>query len=140
MAKGKTVSKYIINGSGQMPTLCELPDPKIGSWKVVLCVDEENNGKNGKPLVVGQKCATVQGLAYEVRGGKVEKADIECRCARACAALAARVRAWQRARARAVFAHLTEGPAFRPAPSPHSNGVIHVLDTVLIPDVKFCGV
>ncbi len=99
MAKGKTVSKYIINGSGQMPTLCELPDPKIGAWKVTLCVDDVDNGKNGKPLVVGQKCATVQGLAYEVRGGKVEKADIEC-----------------------------------------SNGVIHVIDTVMIPDVKFCGV
>jgi uncharacterized surface protein with fasciclin (FAS1) repeats len=38
-------------------------------------------------------------MAYEVRGGKVEKADIEC-----------------------------------------SNGVIHVMDSVLIPDVKFCGV
>ena len=67
VCKGKTLSKYIINGSGQMPTLCELPDPKIGAWKVVLCVDEKDNGKNGKPLVVGQKCATVQGLAYEVR-------------------------------------------------------------------------
>ena len=67
--------------------------------QVVLCVDEKDNGKNGAPLVLGQKCATVQGLAYEVRGGKVEKADIEC-----------------------------------------SNGVIHVMDTVLIPDVKFCGV
>ena len=99
MAKGKTASKWIVNGSGQMPTLCELPDPKIGSWKVVLCVDEHDNGKNGKPLKIGQKCATVQGLAYEVRGATVEKADIEC-----------------------------------------SNGIIHVIDTVMIPDVKFCGV
>jgi hypothetical protein len=40
-----------------MPTLCELPDPKIGSWKVVLSVDEKMNGKNGQPLVLGQKCA-----------------------------------------------------------------------------------
>ena len=40
----------------------------------------------------------VRGLSYEVRGGKVEKADIEC-----------------------------------------SNGVIHVVDTVLIPEVEFCG-
>jgi uncharacterized surface protein with fasciclin (FAS1) repeats len=37
----------------------------------------------------------VQGLAYEVRGGKIEKADVEC-----------------------------------------TNGVIHVLDSVMIPDVK----
>ena len=36
-----------------------------------------------------------QGLQYEVRGAKVEKADIEC-----------------------------------------SNGVIHVIDSVMIPDVK----
>jgi uncharacterized surface protein with fasciclin (FAS1) repeats len=42
-----------------------------------------------------QNCATVQGLAYEVRGGKIEKADVEC-----------------------------------------TNGVIHVLDSVMIPDVK----
>ena len=40
-----------------------------------------------------------QGLEYEVRGAKVEKADIEC-----------------------------------------SNGVIHVIDSVMIPDVKYCGV
>ena len=99
MAKGKTASKYIINGSGQMPTICELPDPKIGTWKVVMCVDEKENGKNGAPLRVGQRCATVQGLAYEVRGGLVTKADIDC-----------------------------------------SNGILHVGDTVLIPDVKFCGV
>ena len=95
-------SQYIVNGSGQMPTMCEIPDPKrpdLGKWKVVICVDEKENGKNGAKLKIGQKCATVQGLAYEVRGGYVEKADIEC-----------------------------------------TNGVIHVMDTVLIPDVKYCGV
>ena len=43
--------------------------------QVVLCVDEKDNGKNGAPLVLGQKCATVQGLAYEVRGGKVVVAE-----------------------------------------------------------------
>lgn len=99
VAKGKTASKWIINGSGNMPTMCELPDPKMGSWKVVLTVDHKMNGKNGQPLVVGQNCAVVQGLEYEVRGAKVEKADIDC-----------------------------------------SNGIIHVIDTVMIPDVKFCGV
>ena len=78
VSKGKTASKWIVNGSGQMPTMCELPDPKSGTWKVVLCVDPKSNGKNGAPLVIGQNCATVQGLEYEVRGGKVEKADIEC--------------------------------------------------------------
>ena len=92
MIKGKTLSKHIINGSGQMPTLCELPDPKIGAWKVTLCVDDVENGKKGAALKVGQKCAVVQGLSYEVRGAKVEKADIEC-----------------------------------------SNGVIHVIDSVMIP-------
>ena len=100
---------------------------------MVICVDEKENGKNGAPLKarsalrrraplpppsrsaavapasplpvrpfvraqVGQKCPVVRGLTYEVRGGKVEKADIEC-----------------------------------------SNGVIHVVDTVLIPEVEFCG-
>jgi len=93
--KGKTLSKHIINGSGQMPTLCELPDPKVGTWKVTLVVDHKENGKKGAPLKVGQNCAVVQGLQYEVRGAKVEKADIEC-----------------------------------------SNGVIHVIDSVMIPDVK----
>ena len=58
--------------------MCELPDPKIGSWKVTLCVDEVENGKNGKALVVGQKCSVVPGMAFETRGGKVEKADVEC--------------------------------------------------------------
>ena len=71
----------------------------MGSWKVTLHVDHKMNGKNGQPLYIGQNCATVQGLQYEVRGAKVEKADIEC-----------------------------------------SNGVIHVIDAVMIPDVKFCGV
>jgi len=102
VSKGKTMSKYIINGSGQMPTMCELPDPArpdLGSWKVTLCVDDKMNGKNGQPLVVGQKCAVAAGMEYVVKGGKVEKADIEC-----------------------------------------SNGVIHVIDTVMVPDVKFCGV
>ena len=48
-------SQYIINGSGQLPTMCEIPDPKrpdLGKWKVVLCVDEKENGKNGAKLKV----------------------------------------------------------------------------------------
>jgi hypothetical protein len=53
---------------------------KLGApWKAVLCVDPEMNGKNGKPLKIGQNCAVVQGLEYEVRGGVVEKADIDWR-------------------------------------------------------------
>ncbi len=117
IAKGKTASKWIINGSGQMPTLCELPSTLGAPWKartrhsptafascgltpvsahaytqVVLCVDHKENGKNGQPLKVGQNCAVVQGLEYEVRGAKVEKADIDC-----------------------------------------SNGIIHVIDSVMIP-------
>lgn len=127
VAKGKTASKWIVNGSGQFPTcvhakrarssappetalcqpsyalsfflltscppstsLCELPDPKIGTWKVVMCVDEHDNGasrpsggasvppraalirrspgKNGKPLKIGQRCATVQGSACPLLG------------------------------------------------------------------------
>lgn len=56
--KGKTASKWIINGSGQMPTICELPNTKRGGiWKVVMCVDPKANGKNGAPLKVGQNCA-----------------------------------------------------------------------------------
>ena len=58
--KGKTLSKHIINGSGQMPTLCELPDPKVGTWKVTLVVDHKENGKKGAALKVGQNCAVVQ--------------------------------------------------------------------------------
>jgi Fasciclin domain len=70
VCKGKTASKYIISGSGQMPTLCELPSTLGAPWKVTLVVDHKMNGKNGQPLVVGQNCAVVQGLQYEVRGGK----------------------------------------------------------------------
>ena len=35
--------------------MCEIPDPKrpdLGKWKVVLCVDEKENGKNGAKLKV----------------------------------------------------------------------------------------
>jgi hypothetical protein len=76
--KGKTVSKWIINGSGQFPTTCNIPNPNGGIYNVKMYVDEEDNGKNGKPLKVGQKCNIVQGMASEVRGGKVIQADIEC--------------------------------------------------------------
>jgi hypothetical protein len=37
-------------------------------WKAVIVVDPKDNGKNGTKLKIGQNCAVVQGLEYEVRG------------------------------------------------------------------------
>ena len=64
-----------------MPTMCEIPDPKrpdLGKWKVVICVDEKENGKNGAKLKIGQRCAVVQGLDYEVRGTSIPNGRRDC--------------------------------------------------------------
>lgn len=110
------MSKWIINGSGQFPTTCNIPNPNGGIYNVKMYVDEEENGKGGKALKVGQKCNIVQGLASEVRGAKVIQADIEC--------------------SNGVI-HVIDGALWS---SRCGDRRSRLLPGVLIPDAKYCGV
>ncbi len=107
--------------------------PTLNPWGVKLTLDTKTGGKG--VVRIGCKEVGKQGLNAEIIGGKIIKPDLECRRVERRGRHAAHVPAWRPARARSccVFGRLTAARASPRAFHPRSNGVIHVVDAVLIP-------
>ena len=72
--KGKTMAKWVINGSGQMPTICEIPD-KSGArallpvWPSAACV----NPRAAAAVLLAPSPAVRRLADRQVEGGHVRR-------------------------------------------------------------------